>query len=48
MGQQTIRFVFHLNVSDDQLQALLAALRGVRVPGGMNAGERPLPPKHTS
>ena len=32
MGRQTIRFVFHLNVSDAQLEALLAALRGIRVP----------------
>jgi len=30
MGRQTIRFVFHLNVSDAQLEALLAALRGIR------------------
>ena len=33
VGHQTVRFVFHLNVSDNQLDALLAALRGVRVPG---------------
>jgi threonine aldolase len=32
MGRQTIRFVFHLNVSDAQLEALLGALRGIRVP----------------
>ncbi|MGA2564676.1 MAG: threonine aldolase, partial [Steroidobacteraceae bacterium] len=32
LGQQSIRFVFHLDVSDSQLEALLAALRGVRVP----------------
>jgi threonine aldolase len=32
MGRRTIRFVFHLNVSDAQLEALLAALRGIRVP----------------
>jgi threonine aldolase len=31
MGRQTIRFVFHLNVSDSQLEALLAALRGIRL-----------------
>ena len=31
MGRQTIRFVFHLNVSDTQLEALLAALRGIRL-----------------
>lgn len=29
VGQQTIRFVFHLNVSDAQLDALLSALRAV-------------------
>jgi threonine aldolase len=27
MGKQTIRFVFHLDVSDDQVDALLAAVR---------------------
>jgi len=32
VGQQTIRFVFHLDVSDAQLEILLAALRRVRVP----------------
>jgi len=32
MGPRTIRFVFHLNVSDTQLEALLQALRGVRIP----------------
>jgi threonine aldolase len=32
LGHQSIRFVFHLDVSDSQLEALLAALRGVRVP----------------
>jgi len=32
MGQQSIRFVFHLDVSDSQLEALLGALRGVRMP----------------
>ena len=32
VGRQTIRFVFHLNVSDAQLEALLGALRGIRVP----------------
>jgi threonine aldolase len=32
VGQQTIRFVFHLDVSDAQLEMLLAALRRVRVP----------------
>jgi threonine aldolase len=31
MGRQTIRFVFHLDVSDAQLEALLAALRGIRL-----------------
>jgi threonine aldolase len=29
MGQQTIRFVFHLNVDDAQLDALIAALRSI-------------------
>jgi threonine aldolase len=32
MDRQTIRFVFHLDVSDAQLEALLVALRGIRVP----------------
>jgi threonine aldolase len=32
MGHQTIRIVFHLNVSDAQLEALLAVLRGIRLP----------------
>ncbi|MGC2410842.1 MAG: GntG family PLP-dependent aldolase [Methyloceanibacter sp.] len=32
MGRQTIRFVFHLNVSDAQLDALLEALRGISLP----------------
>lgn len=32
MGRQTIRFVFHLNVSDPQLEALLGALRSIRLP----------------
>jgi len=32
MGHQNIRFVFHLDVSDSQLEALLTALRSVRVP----------------
>lgn len=32
MGRQTIRFVFHLNVSDAQLDALLEALRGNSLP----------------
>jgi threonine aldolase len=32
MGQQTIRFVFHLDVSDAQMEILLAALRCVRMP----------------
>jgi threonine aldolase len=31
MDRQTIRFVFHLDVSDAQLEALLAALRGIRM-----------------
>jgi len=31
MGPQTIRFVFHLDVSDAQLEQLLEALRGVRI-----------------
>ena len=29
MGVQTIRFVFHLNVSDDQLERLRGALRAI-------------------
>jgi threonine aldolase len=33
LGRQSIRFVFHLDVSDAQLGALLLALRGIRVPG---------------
>ena len=33
MGQQTVRFVFHLDVSDAQLDSLLQALRNVRLPG---------------
>ena len=32
MGQQTVRFVFHLDVSDAQLDSLLRALRNVRLP----------------
>jgi threonine aldolase len=32
MGQQTVRFVFHLDVSDAQLDSLLQALRNVRLP----------------
>jgi threonine aldolase len=32
MDRQTIRFVFHLNVSDAQLDALLEALRGISLP----------------
>jgi threonine aldolase len=32
MGRQSIRFVFHLDVSDAQLEMLLQALRGIRVP----------------
>ncbi len=32
ISRQAIRFVFHLNVSDAQLEALLSALRGIRVP----------------
>jgi threonine aldolase len=32
MAQQTVRFVFHLDVTDTQLDALLAALRGIRMP----------------
>jgi threonine aldolase len=32
IGRQTIRFVFHLNVTDTQLEALLGALRAVRLP----------------
>ncbi len=32
IGRQTIRFVFHLNVSDAQLDALLEALRGISLP----------------
>lgn len=32
LGHQSIRFVFHLDVSDSQLEALLAALRSVHVP----------------
>jgi threonine aldolase len=32
IGRQTIRFVFHLNVIDAQLEALLGALRAVRLP----------------
>jgi len=32
IGRQTIRFVFHLNVSDAQLGALLEALRGISLP----------------
>jgi threonine aldolase len=31
MGRQTIRFVFHLDVSDDQMNVLLQTLRSVRV-----------------
>jgi threonine aldolase len=31
-GRQMIRFVFHLNVSDAQLDALLGALRSIRLP----------------
>jgi hypothetical protein len=33
MDRQTIRFVFHLDVSDAQLEALLGALRGIRSNG---------------
>jgi threonine aldolase len=33
VGRQSIRFVFHLNVSDTQFEALLAALRAIRLPG---------------
>jgi threonine aldolase len=32
MGQQTVRFVFHLDVSDAQLDSLRQALRSVRLP----------------
>jgi hypothetical protein len=32
VGQRSIRFVFHLNVNDTQLDALLAALRAIRLP----------------
>ncbi len=32
MGRQTVRFVFHLDVSDAQLDALVEALRRVRLP----------------
>jgi threonine aldolase len=32
MGPRTVRFVFHLDVSDSQLDELLGALRGVRLP----------------
>jgi len=32
MGAQTVRFVFHLDVSDAQLDRLLEALRGIRLP----------------
>jgi threonine aldolase len=32
IGRQTVRFVFHLDVSDTQLEALLHALRSVRLP----------------
>ena len=32
MGPQTVRFVFHLDVSDAQLDSLLQALRNVRPP----------------
>ena len=32
LGHQSIRFVFHLDVSDSQLEALIAALHSVRVP----------------
>lgn len=32
IDRQTIRFVFHLNVSDAQLDALLEALRGISLP----------------
>jgi threonine aldolase len=32
VGHQTIRFVFHLDVSDTQLDTLVAALRGIRIP----------------
>jgi threonine aldolase len=32
VGPRSIRFVFHLNVNDNQFDALLAALRGIRLP----------------
>jgi len=32
IGAQTVRFVFHLDVSDAQLDSLLQALRRVRLP----------------
>jgi threonine aldolase len=32
MGHQLIRFVFHLDVSDDQFETLLTALRGLTLP----------------
>jgi threonine aldolase len=32
VGRQSIRFVFHLNVNDTQLDALLAVLRAIRLP----------------
>jgi threonine aldolase len=32
MGPQVVRFVFHLDVSDAQLDSLLQALRTVRLP----------------
>ena len=31
MGRQTIRFVFHLDVTDDQMAVLLQTLRSLRV-----------------
>ena len=32
VGRQSIRFVFHLNVNDTQFEALLAALRAIKLP----------------
>jgi threonine aldolase len=32
VGDQTIRFVFHLNVNDSQLDELVDTLRGIRIP----------------